>query len=148
MDTNKWTYTNPDTGKTEEVELENWIWGAVYKDGTELHQFDDNGNFHRIAELDQKQVVMWVLYQPKGKGDGRIDFVVPKEEDGELKEVALIHKYRNIVFNAGTPEEKRERVIIFGFKLKGQKSFYNFVLPNGNIVQSTDENPQISKFVQ
>lgn len=153
----KWTYKNPDTGKDENVVLENWIWGALYEDGTEFHQFTNDGIFHRIGEIDQSKVKMWTLYQPEGKGDGRIDFIMPREdvpEDapkgtvGALKECALIHKYRNIVFNAGTPQEVRHRIIIFGFKIKGQKSFYNFILPNGNIVQSVDENPKISQFVQ
>jgi len=147
MDTKKWKYTNPDTGETEEVALERWIWGAVFEDGTEMHQFDDNGIFHRIGEIEQSKVVMWVLYQPQGMGDGRIDFIVPREEDGSLKEVALIHKYRNFIFAAGSPEETRVRAYVFGFKLKGQKSLYNFVMPNGTIVQSTEENPALSKFV-
>lgn len=148
MDTKKWNFTNPDTGELEQVPLERWIWGAVYEDGTEMHQFDDNGVFHRIAEIDQSKVVMWVLYQPQGMGDGRIDFIVPTEEDGTRKECALIHKYRNIIFAANTPEERRERIYIFGFKLKGQKSFYNYVMPNGTIVQSTDENPKLSHLAQ
>ena len=146
MENKKWTFKNPDTKKIEEVILENWIWGAVYEDGTEFHQFDDNGNFHRIGEIEQSKVVMWVLYQPKG--DGRIDFVVPREEDGKLKEVALIHKYRNIVLEAGTPRETRHRIYIFGYKLKGQKSFYNYVMPSGTIVQSTEDNPALSQFIK
>ena len=149
MDTKKWYFTNPDTGNREEVELENWIWGAVYTDGTELHQFDDNGVFHRIGEIDQSKVSMFVLYQPEGKGDGRIDFIVPKDEDGNLKEVALIHKYRNIVFQAGTAEETRRRIYIFGYKVKGQSPHYNFVMPNGTIVQSNgDQQPQLAAIAQ
>lgn len=144
MDTKKWNFTNPNTGENEEVALEKWIWGAVYEDGTELHQFDDNGIFHRIGEVDQSKVNMWVLYQPKG--DGRIDFIIPQEKDGKLKECSLIHKYRNTVFNAGTPEEIRKRVYIFGYKIKGCLPHYNFILPNDKIIQTygTDVIPSVA----
>ena len=156
MENKKWTYTNQE-GVTEDVALENWIWGVVYEDGTELHQFDDNGIFHRVGEIDQKRVVMWVLYQPKGKGDGRIDFIIPREdvpEDapegtiGALKEVALIHKYKNVVLNAASPQESRHRVVVFGFKIRGQRSVYNYIMPSGTIIQSVEANPQLSQFVQ
>lgn len=143
-----YNFTNPDTQEVEQVPLEDWIWGALYDDGTELHQFTDDGIFHRIGEVDQSKVNMWTLYQPEGKGDGRIDFIIPTEEDGKKKEVALIHKYRNLVMQAGTPQEKRYRVYMFGFKIKGQKSFYNYVLPNGTVIQSTEDNVALSQFVQ
>lgn len=148
METKKYNFTNP-AGEVIQIDLERWIWGVVFKDGTEMHQFTDEGVFHQIGEVDQSQVTMFTLYQPEGMGDGRIDFIVPvDEETGELKEVSLIHKYRNIVFDAATPEEKRHRIYIFGWKLKGQTPIYNFVLPNDTIVQSTDQNPKISEIVQ
>ena len=138
MDNQKWTFTNPDTDELEEVMLEKWAWGVVYKDGTEFHQFDNDFNFHRIGEIDQSQVKMFTLYQPKG--EGRIDIFIPED-----KEVSLIHKYRNIVFNAGTSEETRKRVYIFGYKVKGGQPHYNFVMPNGTIVQSYGEQqPQLA----
>lgn len=148
MDTKKWTYTNPDTGEKEEVSLERWIWGALYEDDTELHQFTDDGVFHRISEIDQNKVKTWVLYNIEGYDDGRIYLIIPRKEDGTLKEVSLIHKYRNIVLEAGTPQETRHKVYVFGFKLKGQKSFYNFVMPNNTIVQSHGEQqPQLTHFI-
>ena len=134
MDNQKWTCTNPDTGEKEEVALEKWIWGVVYKDGTELHQFADGGVFNRIGTIDQSKVAMFTLYNPEGHGDGRIDILIPAD-----KEVALIHKYRNVVFNAGSPEETRRRIYIFGYKVKGGLPHYNFVMPNGTIVQSYGE---------
>jgi len=147
MEQKKYIYKNKETGEVTLVDREVWCWGAVYEDGTELHQFDDNGIFHRIGEIDQSKVSMWVLYQPQGMGDGRIDFIVPREEDGTLKDCALVHKYRNIVLEAGTPQETRNRIYMFGFKIKGQKSFYNFVMPNGTIVQSTEDNPKLAHLI-
>lgn len=135
---NKWTYQNKETGATEEVELERWMWGVLYKDGTELHQFDNAGIFHRIAEVDQSKVALWCLYQPGADKRGRIDFVVP-----EGKEVALIHKYRHFILNAGTKEETRKKVYIFGYKVKGGLPHLNFVLPDDRIVQSYGETEPI-----
>ncbi len=138
MENLKWYYNG------EEVELEKWMWGVVYKDGTELHQFDNDGIFHRIGEVDQSKVTMFTLYQPETANDGRIDIIIPED-----KEVALIHKYRNVVFNAGTPEEHRKRIYIFGYKVKGGLPHYNFVMPNGTIIQSYgDQQPQLSQMIK
>lgn len=139
MNDNKKWHFNRD-GKTEEVELERWIWAVLYKDGTELHQFDDSGVFHQIGEVDQSQAKLWVLYQPNG--DGRIDFVIP-----ENTEVALIHKYRHFIFNAATPREYRRKAYVFGYKVKGGLAHLNFVLPDDRIVQSYgEEQPKLTEF--
>jgi len=138
----KFTFVNIVDGKEklEEVKLENWIWAVTYKDGNELHQFDNQRTFHRLAEIDQSKVAVWTLYQPKGKGDGHITFVLPLD-----KEVALIHKYRNYVFNSGQKNEKKVRIYIFGYKVKGQVPHYNFIMPDNRIVQSFgDQNPKLS----
>lgn len=133
MDSAKWHLHREGQGP-EEVALENWIWAVQYEDGSELHQFDDQGRFHQIREIEQARARLWVLYQPQGKGDGRIDIVIPQG-----KEVDLIHKYRNIVFEAATPGEYRERVYVFGYKVKGCLPHYNFILPSGLIIQSYGE---------
>ena len=127
----KWHFTTEE-GNKEEVALERWVWAVLYKDGTELHQFDDNGVFHQFKEIDVENVRLWVLYQPLG--NGRIDFVVP-----EGKEVSLIHKYRNFIFAAGSPNETRQRAYMFGYKVKGGQPHYNFVMPDDRIVQSYGE---------
>lgn len=120
--------------ENEQVELEPWIWGVVYDDNTELHQFDDNGIFHQIGEVDQKRVKLFTLYEPNGMGDGRVDIFIPQG-----KEVALIHKYKNYIFAAGTQGEYRRRVPCFGYKLKGGHTHLNYIMPNGTIVQAFDD---------
>ena len=82
----EYKYTN-EKGEIEIVELEKWIWGVVYKDGTELHQFDKDGNFHRLAEINQKEVELFTMYE--SEGTGRYDIVMPEG-------ARIIHKYRNI----------------------------------------------------
>ncbi len=136
----KWLFERD--GKEEEIALEKWIWGVVYDDGTELHQFDDAGRFHQIGEVDQSRVTMFVLYQPKGVGDGRIDILIPQG-----KEISLVHKYKHYIFDAGTQSEHRAKVYCIGYKLKGGHTHMNYIMPNGAIVQGFGENDvQLSQF--
>lgn len=130
-------------GKAEKVALERWIWGVVYDDNTELHQFGNDGYFHQIGEVDQKRVKLFAMYQPNGTGDGRIDILIP-----EGKEVSLIHKYKIYVFAAGTPEERRDKVYAFGYKVKGGHTHINYIMPNGTVMQSFgDEEVALSNFM-
>ncbi len=135
MDNQKWIFSQD--GKSEEVALERWVWGVVYQDGTELHQFDNSGVFHRIGEVDQDRVSLFVLYKSIDMGK-RIDIVVPEG-------ARLIHKYRNYVFNAGTPQESKARVYVFGYR-SGKHYHYNFVLPDDRIVQSVDDEVKLTNF--
>jgi len=48
--TMQYFYTN-EKGQKEEVALEAWMWGVIYKDGSEMLQFDPAGIFHRIGEI-------------------------------------------------------------------------------------------------
>jgi hypothetical protein len=112
----------------------------------ELHQFDAQGRFHRFHEIDQERVALFVLYKPqteeqvKAEGQRRIDIVIP-----EGKDLKLIHKYRNFIFHAGTPFESRHRVYVIGYKVKGQQPHYNYVMPNGTVVQCYgDQEPKLS----
>lgn len=135
MDKQKWIFSQD--VKSEEVALERWVWGVVYADGTELHQFDGNGVFHRIGEVDQDRVSLFVLYKSNDIRK-RIDIVVPEG-------ARLIHKYRNYVFNAGTEQESKVRVYVFGYK-HGSRYYYNFVLPDDRIVQSCDDQVKLTNF--
>lgn len=132
----KWHFNRD--GKLEEVPVERWAWGAVLKNGTEMHQYDAQGVFHQIGEIPQEEVKLWVLYKT-GPENKRIDFVMPKG-------ARLIHKYKRYVlnsaqFNEGKEEnEVRETVYVFGYKL-GNHYHYNFIMPNDTIVQSVEEVP-------
>lgn len=129
-------YTN-EKGEKEEVAVEKFMWGVIYKDDREMLQFDPAGIFHRIGEIDQAQVKTFVLI---GSFDRtrRIDIAVPEG-------ARLIHKYRHFRLNVGTPQYREVKVYIFGIKHQGHY-FYNFVLPDGRIVQSIDEDLQLTNF--
>ena len=120
----------------EAVDLERWCWGVVYQDGEEFKQFGDDGVFHRVGEIDQDKVAMAVLIKP-GEQTRRID--IPWK-----KGARLIHLYRHFIFAAGTPEERREKVYIFGYR-DGDICSVAFVLPDDRVVMTDDQNYDIMK---
>lgn len=139
MNEPKWKFNRD--GVEEEVELERWVWGVIYNDSTELHQFDNNGVFHQIGEIDQSRVLMFRMYKPAGHGDSPrdiIDLIIPKG-------AKLIHKYRNVHAHYFKNFSDTVKVYMFGYKLDNHYH-YNFILPDDRIVQSTVENVDLPKF--
>lgn len=132
----KWHFNRD--GKLEEVPVERWAWGVLFKDGSEMHQFDAQGIFHQVGEIDQDKVKLWILYKV-GPENKRIDIALPEG-------ARLIHKYKRYVFNAAElndgdkSKEKRVTVYVFGYKL-GDRFHFNYILPDDRIVQSTEEIP-------
>ena len=139
METQKFRFIDPETKEESMVDLERWCWGVVYKDDTELHQFDATGDFHRLKEIDQKNVKLWVLYKPEDPNK-RIDIVMPEG-------ARIIHKYRNV-----KPHylDSFVRVYMFGYRTgKSEKDFkyhYNFILPDDRIIQSAVDNVDLVLF--
>ncbi len=124
-------------GKNEDVELERWIWGVVYKDGTELQQFETKGYkgiFHQIGEIDQSKVKRFIL--AKAQGGQSICILVPEG-------ARLIHKYKNDVFLI-SEKEIRCKTYVIGYQFKSQ-FFLNYILPNDTIVQSNNPDLQLVK---
>ena len=128
-------YTN-EKGEIEIIELERWVWGVVYKDGTELHQFGKDGNFHRLAEIDQKEIYLFTMYE--SEGTKRYDIVMPEG-------ARIIHKYRNI---RPFYMDKFVKVYMFGYRT-GKKEFeyhYHFILPDDRMIISNADNIDLAKF--
>lgn len=127
-------------GKEEEIQIERWVWVAVYEDKTELHQFNIDGTFHQLGEIDWKRVKMFVMYKPMPQPFyKRVDLVIPKD-------AKVIHKYRHYALNVGTPEERKYKIYIFGYKLKGGQAHYNYIMPNDIIIQSENDNLPLTEF--
>lgn len=132
----KWFFERD--GVKEEVPVERWAWGVVYKDGREFHQYDREGVFHQLKEIDQENVKLWVLYKV-GEENKRIDILLPEG-------AKLIHKYKRYVFNAAAlnggdkSQEKQVTVYVIGYKTEGA-SHYNYVLPDDRIVQANADIP-------
>lgn len=130
-------------GKEELVEEERWGWGVVYKNGSELKQFGDDGIFHQFQEIEQEKVEMFVMYRPHtqtyvGGPDKRIDMPVEGKQ--------IFHFYRNFVFAMGTPMERRARAYCFGWKdRRSGETVYNFILPDDRLIIS-DKDVDLNKF--
>jgi len=136
-----YTYFDENEKKYIEVPIERWVWGVVYRDGSELHQFGNDGKFHRIGEVKQEEVTMATIYRYDNMKK-RID--IPFREG-----MKLIHKYRMVKpgaydsVNAGP--NGFVRCYMFGYKYGGAHS-YNFILPDDRIVTSPCDDVDLTKF--
>lgn len=107
----QFTFTRKETGKTEVVNWERWRWVAHYKDGTSLHQFDEEtGIFHQFREIDQAKVESFQMVSdtnPEG-----INLLIPPQG------ADLIHFYRNVRL-AG--QKDWVKLYFFGWKIQDQR---------------------------
>ena len=118
----------------EKVNLERWVWGVVYKDGSELHQFDSEGIFHQFKEINLPEVKMFSMYRSDDMGK-RYDIVVTEG-------MQLFHFYRNV-----KPYylDNYVKVYVFGWKKDGKES-YHFILPDDRMVMSDINNVDLPQF--
>jgi hypothetical protein len=108
----------------EEVTLETWAWEAHMEDGSVLRQFEDDGVFHQIGEVDQEKLQVFSVYRTDNKQEGRYDLILPKG-------AKVIFKYRNYILNASTPNETRVRIFVFGYSHgKNKPQHFNFIMPD------------------
>lgn len=136
-------------GRIEQIEAtpERWVWGVIYNDNTELHQFDDAGFFHQFQEIKTDEVRLFTMYKFDNPNK-RIDLVVSPE-------IQFFHFYRN---TKAWYSEEFVRIYCLGYKFKGldvvdernniveQRSVYNFVLPDDRIVISNKDNVDLTTF--
>lgn len=133
-------YTFVRDGKPEEVKPERWVWGVVYGDNTELHQFGDDGVFHQIKEIRMKEVKMFTMYKFDDMKK-RIDLVITPE-------MQIVHFYRNI---RPAGEDHFIKVYVFGYAVEDRESgmlakTFNFILPDDRIIISNRDNIDLTKF--
>lgn len=115
--------------KTIEIMPERWAWGVIYKDGTELKQFGDDGQFHQFGEIDQQRVGGFIMYMLEDM-TRRIDIKINDNNQ-------IFHFYRNFILNAGTEDEQRIKAYCFGYKNKDTKqTAYHYILPNDQLIIS------------
>lgn len=131
-------------GKKEEVKTERWVWGVIYKDGSELHQFEQSGVFHQVGEIDQDKIKMACLYNfaewQKKKDFSKMSKIIYLPWQPEMR---LIHKYRNI--RPAGYDEFAFRIYLFGYKYKDSYLYY-YVLPNDRVVLSPEDNIDLTLF--
>jgi hypothetical protein len=127
----KYQFFRKETNKWERVLLVPWVWRATYNDGTFLEQYGEDGIFHQFAEIDQSKLQ---LFQMASVATAQV-FTL-KFDPINMK---LIHFYRNQILNAGTSDEKRVRIICFGYERLGAKNLMA-ILPNNELFICDDLN--------
>lgn len=125
-------FTNAD-GQTEHINLERWVWVAIYNDGSYLMQFDNETNeFHQIKEIDFSKLDTFVMQHHTDQSKRYEIHWKPHFE--------LIHFYRNYR-NDDMPQNEWVRTYNFGFKYKDKtgmvQKFILEIMPT-DIVAITD----------
>jgi len=115
-------------GKT--IELEKWRWEAVYPDSI-LKQFDDDGQFHQLREIDQSRLIAFRMVSDN-------QTLTLKFSPG----MKLIHYYENYVFQVGTLHESKLRVYCFGYQ-RGHEKVINMIFPNEIITTNDPEKVKV-----
>jgi len=119
-----------------EVKPESWVWGVVYKDDSELHQFGNDGIFHQIKEIKWEEVKMFTMYKYEDM-KRRIDLLV-------MPEMQVFHFYRNI---RPADEDHFTKIYVFGYKTRGSsEAVYNFILPDDRVLVSNKNNVDLTRF--
>lgn len=118
-------------GKEEEVDIERWVWVALYNDNSFLKQFDEEtGFYHQFKEIDQSRLSVFIMQSVSDPA---------KRYELHFREgMKLIHYYRNVVLNAATPQEVRYRLYCFGFSEEGHKVIFQ-IYPNDMVAIGNDD---------
>ena len=128
-------------GKDEVVEPEIWQWEAYYRDGSILRQFEqpengqENGRFHQFHEIDTKELVTFKMVNWPDEGDlpNFPVFVLPFD----AQSMKLIHYYLHTGLNVGTPDFRKYKWYVFGYKSKGT-SHLTVITHTGEIITCED----------
>jgi hypothetical protein len=122
-------------GIPETVEEELWQWIAYFNDGTTLKQFEDDGIFHQIGEIDQSKLCVFKMFS---KTLPQV-YAVPFDPNT----MKLIHKYIITTLNASTSEEIKIKSYCFGYKSKNLPQNHQHLLiisPNNEAIVCGDDN--------
>lgn len=135
----KWFFEKD--GEVSEIQLEKWVWKVMYKDGSELSQFDAHeyeagkARFHQIGEVDMANVAVFEMVNTEDPSK-RFSIVASPEMS------KFIVFTRRTVLEATTANEQRINIYCFGYQMKGE-SVYHFILPDDRVVISTNRNIQL-----
>ena len=117
-----------ETGKVEEVEKVRICWRATSDTGKTLSQYETDGTFHQIKEIEQKHLIKFSMIDDEN--ERQYNLLFPKG-------AKLIHKYiHNIIYQNNQFKEK-QTIFCFGYELNNQKTILA-IYPTGNIVMVDD----------
>lgn len=127
----QFTYTN-DEGGIEEVDLQEWVWMALYKNGTYLKQFDEDTQiFHQFKEINIDELDTFVVLNTQHPNDPAFRYEIHMEEG-----MTPIFFTRVTVFNMKEPGEVKVKMPHFGYKetINGtSRKTIMTVFPNGAV---------------
>lgn len=127
----QFTFFREETQETEIAELQKWGWVVCYDDGTELHQFDfSTGVFHQFKEIDLKKPFIFKVVDLQGDKDPFIILYSPES-------MQLFFFYRRGILDVGGENQRKETIIIFGYKHTGV-SHYFCIFPSGQLTITDD----------
>lgn len=125
---------NGERREVNQDEYAGWAWAVLNKDNTVVRQFEEDGTFTFIGQLNQDHILMFTVYNHHD--DRRFDIIVPRG-------AKVFMMGRNISMGNKVDWQK---CIIFGYKLGG-KSVYNHIMPSGQVVQSDKDNIHLPDFI-
>lgn len=110
---------------------EEWGWEAHYLDGSILKQFDDEGKFHKLREIQEDRLkVFWMIEQ-----------TVPHRRYGIVWRAGLklIHYYDRYVLR---DEAVRFTIYCFGYEEKlgfSKRKVIKKIMPDGNLIEDSED---------
>lgn len=104
---------------------------------TELHQFDKDGRFHLIGEVDQSRLKMFYLYKPEDP-QKRVDMPI-------FEGMKIVYKYKNVHAYYFDKLGDTVKVYMAGYKSNGAHSFL-FILPDDRIIFADREDVDLVQF--
>lgn len=110
----------------EPVQLEKWRWTAVFSDGSELRQYDEEtGLFHQFKEIDQTRLATFHM----SDGITKLTLIFNPET------MKLIHYYKRYVLDVGGNNTKIT-LYIFGYESTTKKGVkvLNVITPEGEVI--------------
>jgi len=114
-------------GTTCEVTKEQWSWVAQYLDGTSLCQFGEDGRFHQFREINQANLGSFLM----------VHETAPPLVLHWIPGMKLIHFYRHMRLEVGTPNEMQIQLYCFGYECAAYKVIL-VIMPDGGVVVTND----------
>lgn len=129
-------YTFVRDGVSEKVRVERWGWGVLYKDGNELHQFGEKGDFHQFKEIEVENVVMFTMY--------RTDDMTKRIDIAVTPEMQFFHYYTRLILENSS---RRVTVYVFGWKDRATGACsYHFILPDDRLICSNTKDVNLMSY--
>ena len=128
----EWKFYREQTGQFESVPRERIAWEAHYCNGTILKQFDDSGVYHQFGEIDQTKLTAFRMVTTGSPGP----MWTLKWEPG----YKLIHFYRMVRLDFGTPNERLIKLYCFGYETPSNHKMILVVGPDNQTFVVDDVN--------